>query len=76
MKDIPRIMKREWQKLAWYLPRAIVLLILYFIPGIGQTVAPVLWFLFSAWMLAIQYCDTRSITTRCRLKRCATPCAP
>ena len=27
------------------------------IPGIGQTVAPVLWFLFSAWMLAIQYCD-------------------
>ena len=57
MKDVPRIMKREWQKFAWYLPRAIVLLILYFIPGIGQTVAPVLWFLFSAWMLAIQYCD-------------------
>lgn len=57
MKDIPRIMKREWQKLAWYLPRAFVLLLLYFIPGIGQTVAPVLWFLFSAWMLAIQYCD-------------------
>ena len=57
MKDLPRIMKREWQKFAWYLPRAIVLLILYFVPGIGQTVAPVLWFLFSAWMLAIQYCD-------------------
>lgn len=57
MKDVPRIMKREWQKLAWYLPRAVVLLLLYFIPGIGQTVAPVLWFLFSAWMLAIQYCD-------------------
>src|SRR5476649_585370 len=57
MKDLPRIMKREWQKLAYYLPRAIVLLVLYFIPGIGQTVAPVLWFLFSAWMLSIQYCD-------------------
>lgn len=57
IKDVPRIMKREWQKLAWYLPRAVVLLILYFIPGIGQTLAPVLWFLFSAWMLAIQYCD-------------------
>ncbi len=41
-------MKREWQKFAWYLPRAIVLLILYLIPGIGQTVAPVLWFLFGA----------------------------
>lgn len=75
MKDVPRIMKREWQKFAWYLPRAIVLLILYFIPGIGQTVAPVLWFLFSAWMLAIQYCDYPSITTKCRLKRCAPPCA-
>ncbi|EOT8212541.1 sulfate transporter CysZ [Escherichia albertii] len=57
MKDVPRIMKREWQKFAWYLPRAIILLLLYVIPGIGQTVAPVLWFLFSAWMLAIQYCD-------------------
>lgn len=34
-----------------------MLLLLYFIPGVGQTVAPVLWFLFSAWMLAIQYCD-------------------
>lgn len=57
MKDIPRIMKREWQKFAWYLPRALLLLILYLIPGIGQTLAPILWFLFSAWMLAIQYCD-------------------
>lgn len=57
VKDLPRIMKREWQKLAYYLPRAIVLLILYFVPGFGQTVAPVLWFLFSAWMLSIQYCD-------------------
>jgi CysZ protein len=58
-------MKREWQKLAWYLPRAIVLLLLYFIPGVGQTVAPVLWFLFSAWMLAIHTAITPSITTRC-----------
>nr|WP_038381471.1 sulfate transporter CysZ [Pantoea sp. IMH] len=57
VKDIPRIMKREWQKFAWYLPRALVLLLLYFIPGFGQTVAPILWFLFSAWMLSIQYCD-------------------
>ncbi|NIF20927.1 sulfate transporter CysZ [Candidatus Pantoea multigeneris] len=56
-KDIPRIMKRELQKLGYYLPRALGLLLLYLIPGFGQTVAPVLWFLFSAWMLAIQYCD-------------------
>jgi CysZ protein len=72
MKDVPRIMKREWQKFAWYLPRAIVLLILYFIPG--QTVAPVLWFLFSAWMLAIQYCDypdNHKVPFKTMRKRCA-----
>lgn len=57
MKDLPRIAKREWQKLAWYLPRALILLVLFFIPVIGQTVAPVVWFVFSAWMLSIQYCD-------------------
>lgn len=34
-----------------------MLLLLYFVPGIGQTVVPVVWFLFGAWMLAIQYCD-------------------
>ncbi|MCX8956708.1 sulfate transporter CysZ [Erwinia psidii] len=57
VKDIPRIMKRELQKLLWYLPRAIALLLLCFVPGIGQTVVPVMWFLFSAWMLSVQYCD-------------------
>jgi CysZ protein len=57
VKDLPRIMAREWQKLAYYLPRALILLLLYLIPGIGQTIAPILWFLFSAWMLSIQYCD-------------------
>jgi len=57
LKDLPRIMKRELQKLGYYLPRALGLLLLYFIPGFGQIVAPVLWFLFSAWMLSVQYCD-------------------
>ncbi|SFN13154.1 CysZ protein [Izhakiella capsodis] len=57
MKSTPHILLREWQKLAWYLPRALGLLIFYLIPGLGQTLAPVLWFLFSAWTLAIQYCD-------------------
>ncbi|MFP1928738.1 sulfate transporter CysZ [Lonsdalea quercina] len=56
-KDTPRIMRREVQKLGYYLPRALVLFLLYFVPGIGQTVAPILWFIFSAWMLAVQYCD-------------------
>lgn len=57
MKDLPRIMNREWVKLRYYLPKAIGLLILLWIPAIGQTVGPVLWFLFSAWMMTIQYVD-------------------
>ncbi len=57
IKDLPRIFKREWQKLWYYLPKALGLLILMWIPAIGQTLGPVLWFLFSAWMMGIQYCD-------------------
>lgn len=55
--DLPRIMKREWQKFVYYLPRAIILLLVHFIPGVGQLLAPILWFIFGAWMMAIQYCD-------------------
>ncbi|WP_394130937.1 sulfate transporter CysZ [Shewanella maritima] len=57
IKDLPRIMGREWTKLKYYLPRAIGFLILFWLPFVGQTVAPILWFLFTAWMMAIQYCD-------------------
>ncbi|UJF19800.1 sulfate transporter CysZ [Vibrio sp. SS-MA-C1-2] len=57
IKDIPRVFRREWQKLWYYLPKALGLLILLWIPGIGQTIGPVLWFLFSAWMMSIQYSD-------------------
>ena len=54
IKDVPRTFRREFAKLAYYLPRAIGFLILFFIlPLAGQ----VLWFLFSAWMMAVQYCD-------------------
>ncbi|MDO6619487.1 MULTISPECIES: sulfate transporter CysZ [unclassified Shewanella] len=57
IKDLPRIMGREWTKLKYYLPRALLFLVLFIVPVVGQTAAPVLWFLFSAWMMAIQYCD-------------------
>ncbi|WP_299071718.1 sulfate transporter CysZ [uncultured Paraglaciecola sp.] len=54
IKDIPRTLGREFAKLTYYIPRAIGFLLLFFmLPVIGQ----VLWFLFSAWMMAIQYCD-------------------
>lgn len=57
IKDVPRMLKREWLKLKYYLPKAIGFLILFLLPIIGQTLAPILWFLFTAWMMAIQYCD-------------------
>ena len=54
IKDLPRTFGREFSKLLYYLPRALGFLLLFFIlPVAGQ----VLWFMFSAWMMAIQYCD-------------------
>lgn len=53
---IPRTMGRELRKLAYFLPRAIGLLILSFIPGLNLLAAP-LWLLFGVWMMAIQFID-------------------
>jgi len=56
-KDLPRILKRECQKWMYFLPRMLGCFILFFIPVIGQTVAPIIWFVFAGWMMAIQYAD-------------------
>ena len=56
VKDIPRIIGRQLALLGYYLPRALLILILFFIPVI-QAVAALLWFLFNAWMLTLQYVD-------------------
>lgn len=56
VKMIPRALQRELHKLAYYLPRFLLLLVITFIPGLNL-LAPVLWFLFGAWMMSIQYCD-------------------
>lgn len=57
MKDVPRMLKREWQKMWYSIPRLLALFLLGFVPVVGQTVIPVLTFMFGAWLLAIQYCD-------------------
>lgn len=57
LKDLPRMLKREWQKMWYSIPRLILLFLLGFIPILGQTVVPILTFIFAAWLLAIQYCD-------------------
>ena len=47
---------REFVKLAYILPRAAGLFVLSWIPGLNL-VSPLLWALFSAWIMAITYLD-------------------
>lgn len=53
---IPKSISRELQKLIYYLPLAIVAIIITFIPVIN-IISPVIWFLLGSWMMSIQYCD-------------------
>ncbi len=53
---VPRALGRELAKLAYYLPRFLLVLALTFVPLLNLA-APLIWFLFGAWMMAIQYCD-------------------
>ena len=53
---VPRTLAREMRKLGYFLPRAIGLFILSFIPVVNLIAAP-LWLLFGVWMMAIQYID-------------------
>lgn len=54
VKDVPRMLGREWTKLCYYLPRAIgFFILLWILPVIGQ----VLWVMFTCWMYAVQYKD-------------------
>lgn len=54
LKDTPRTLGREFSKLGYFIPRAIgFLLLFFFLPIFGQ----IIWFLFTAWMMAIQYVD-------------------
>ncbi|MCG7564386.1 sulfate transporter CysZ [Pseudoalteromonas sp. McH1-42] len=54
VKDVPRMLGREWSKLVYYLPRAIgFFILLWMLPLIGQ----ILWVLFSCWMYNVQYND-------------------
>ncbi|WP_407276026.1 sulfate transporter CysZ [Halothiobacillus sp. DCM-1] len=51
-----RTLAAEWRKLRYFIGWAIPLLLLWFIPGLNL-LAPLLWFGFSAWMMALQYVD-------------------
>lgn len=56
VSTIGRSLQRELQKILYFVPRFLLLLVLSFIPLVN-VIAPVLLLLFSAWMLALQYMD-------------------
>lgn len=53
---MPRAIWREISKLLYLLPRLLGLLLLSIIPVINAA-APILWILFGAWMMTVQYTD-------------------
>ncbi len=52
----PKGIVRELSKLAYYIPIALLVLIISILPGFNAT-APLLWFLLGAWMMSIQFVD-------------------
>ncbi len=56
LKQTPMILLDELRKIAYFLLRAVPLLLLFLIPGLNLA-APLLWFLLSAWMMAVEYGD-------------------
>jgi len=56
LADIVPSLLNEGKKIVYFLLWSIPFLVLFIIPGVNL-IAPLLWFLFSAWMLALQYTD-------------------
>lgn len=56
LKDMPRAVWRQVGIILYFLPRALIFLILFFIPLINFMATP-LWFLFSGWFMAMQFID-------------------
>ncbi|MEX1220860.1 MAG: sulfate transporter CysZ [Idiomarina sp.] len=54
VKDTPRTLAREFQKLLYFIPRSLgFFLLALLLPVVGQ----VIWLAWTAWMMAIQYLD-------------------
>lgn len=54
--SLPGAVGRELRKLGYYLPRLLLVFALSLVPVLNA-LAPVLWFLFGAWIMAVQFCD-------------------
>ena len=53
LMSIPRSVLRELAKLVYYVPMALLVLLLSLIPGVGALA----WLLLGAWMMSIQFVD-------------------
>ena len=53
---VPATLRREWTKLRYHLPRLIGLLVVSVIP-LTSPLAPLLWWGFGSWMMAVQFAD-------------------
>ena len=58
-RAIAEALGRELRKLSYHLPRLLALLLLGFIPVVNA-IAPLLWVVFGAWLMAVQFCDFSS----------------
>ncbi|MBU2546253.1 MAG: sulfate transporter CysZ [Pseudomonadota bacterium] len=56
LREMKRSFLREWEKIKYYVPRAVLLLILFLIPVVN-VIASILWFIFACWMMAVEYID-------------------
>ncbi|MFK7829133.1 MAG: sulfate transporter CysZ [Congregibacter sp.] len=65
--SVPRGLFREVAKLLYYLPMAMLVLVISFIPAVN-TVAPLLWFLLGAWMMSLQFVDYPMDNHQCSFK--------
>lgn len=55
-QEIPYAIAHEFRKWAYIIPRALPVLLLFLVPGLN-VLAPLIWFGFGAWMLALEYAD-------------------
>lgn len=56
VKTIPHSLGRQLAVVFYYVPRVLLLFILFFVPVL-QMFAPVGWFLFNAWFMTLTYLD-------------------
>ena len=56
VKDVPRVMGRQLGMLLFYVPWAVLILIIFFVPVV-QAFAAFAWFVFNAWFMTLTYLD-------------------